>query len=225
MSEFSPDSIFEFDKRRGQNEMSLRAYLSVLVAYIVGGLILASIIAMQTYSLEFELWWLLPYFALSIPGIILSAKSDNWLVSSMGYLMVILPTGFIVGPAVAEYQVASVGQVALITAGVSIAIGAMGVVYPGSVAHWGGFLLAALWVLIFGDLATVLMVYAGFTPVALGVWDWLGVLLFSALIFYNMNRAIRMPYTLDNAVDNAVAIYLNILNLFLRLLRASGNKK
>ena len=54
---------------------------------------------------------------------------------------------------------------------------------------------------------------------ALTVFDWIAVVLFSALILFDFNRAMRVPRTLDNSIDCAVGIYLDILNLFIHLLR------
>ena len=41
----------------------------------------------------------------------------------------------------------------------------------------------------------------------------------------DVNKAMQRPRTLDNAVDSAVGIYLDILNLFLRILELMGKKK
>ena len=49
--------------------------------------------------------------------------------------------------------------------------------------------------------------------------DGLFVLIFSGYIGYDWARANRLPKTLDNAIDSAAALYLDIINLFLRLLR------
>nr|MCR5618576.1 Bax inhibitor-1 family protein [Lachnospiraceae bacterium] len=48
---------------------------------------------------------------------------------------------------------------------------------------------------------------------------WIGAALFSGYIGYDFWRAQQFPKTLDNAVDCAVDIYLDIINLFLRILR------
>ena len=55
--------------------------------------------------------------------------------------------------------------------------------------------------------------------------DWLGLLLFGAFVVFDLNRAIRIPYTMDNAVDSAMAIYLDFINIFIRLLSLMGQKK
>jgi FtsH-binding integral membrane protein len=126
---------------------------------------------------------------------------------------------------VALYTLESVFQILFLTLGVTLAIGIAGAVYPKSVEHWGGFLLTGLFVIIFGDIARIFMSAYGFEPVTLGIWDWIAALVFCGLIFYDMNRAVRLDRTLDNAVDMAIALYLDIINLFIRLLAIAGNKR
>ncbi|KXK08595.1 MAG: Inhibitor of apoptosis-promoting Bax1 [Microgenomates bacterium OLB22] len=46
--------------------------------------------------------------------------------------------------------------------------------------------------------------------------------MFGAIIIYDLNRAMRIPYTHDNAIDVALGIYLDWVNVFIRLLRLFG---
>lgn len=217
--------VFEFDKRtRGANTMPVRLYLAVVTIFVAGGLLAGTFVGSLTYGMQPNWLWIVGYFLVAIPGVIISAKSDNWVVSSVGYAMVILATGAITGPYVALYKIHSVINIAVITVGVSIGIGVAGVIYPKSVEHWGGFLLTALWVLIFGSIAQSILLAFGFQSVGLQFWDWLGALLFCGFIFYDMNRAVRLAHTMDNAVDSAVALYLDIGNLLIRLLGAAGEE-
>ncbi|MFZ2049265.1 MAG: Bax inhibitor-1 family protein [Minisyncoccia bacterium] len=198
--------------------MSQHAFNAVLTLLIAGGLMLAMFVGSITYSMHPNGWWFLGYFVVALPGVLLSSTSDNWFVSFIGYLLVIFATGAIVGPYTHLYAPAVVMQVALITLCVSLGIGFAGAVYPKSVENWGGFLLTGLIILICGDVVRMFMVSYGIQPVTLHIWDWIAVLLFSAFIFYDMNRAQQIAWTLDNAVDSAVALYLDIINLFIRLL-------
>ena len=52
-------------------------------------------------------------------------------------------------------------------------------------------------------------------------WDWVVALLFCGYIGYDWAEAQNNAKTLDNAIDSAVALYLDIINLFLRLLGSS----
>ena len=51
-----------------------------------------------------------------------------------------------------------------------------------------------------------------------------GAVLFSLYIGYDYYKAQQYPKTVDNAVDSALDIYLDIINLFLRILRILGSR-
>ena len=57
-----------------------------------------------------------------------------------------------------------------------------------------------------------------------GVIDWIVVVIFCGYIGYDWGRANQIPKTLDNAIDSAAALYMDIINLFLRILRILGRK-
>jgi FtsH-binding integral membrane protein len=52
-----------------------------------------------------------------------------------------------------------------------------------------------------------------------GIFDWIMVMLFSGYIGYDWSRAQALPKTYDNAVDCAASLYIDIVILFMRLLR------
>ncbi|MCR5192464.1 MAG: Bax inhibitor-1 family protein, partial [Bacteroidales bacterium] len=49
--------------------------------------------------------------------------------------------------------------------------------------------------------------------------------LFSGYIGYDVAKSQAYPKTLDNAVDSALDIYLDIINLFIRLLSILGRRE
>ena len=59
----------------------------------------------------------------------------------------------------------------------------------------------------------------------LGVLSWVGVVIFSLYIGYDWARANTCAPTLDNAVDLAANLYLDIINLFLRILSLLGKRR
>jgi FtsH-binding integral membrane protein len=202
-----------------EKEMPLRAFLATLTTLIVGGFCAAITIASYTYSMTPTIWWFVVYVTLAIPGVLLSNYSNNWIFSLIGYGLVILPTGAIVGPYVALFEAESVQRVMFLTTIIAACIGTAGVVYPKSVQHWGGYLLVGLLVVLLADIARIIMRnYFGIDTAPFKFIDYGAALLFCGLIFYDFNQAVRRPLTLDGAVDSAVHLYLDILNLFIRLL-------
>ena len=54
--------------------------------------------------------------------------------------------------------------------------------------------------------------------------SWVAAAIFSLYIGYDWVKAQMYVKTVDNAVDSALDIYLDIINLFLQLLRILGSK-
>ena len=55
--------------------------------------------------------------------------------------------------------------------------------------------------------------------------SWFAAIIFSLYIGYDFLKANELRYTVDNAVDSAVDIYLDIINLFLRILEILGSRR
>jgi FtsH-binding integral membrane protein len=47
--------------------------------------------------------------------------------------------------------------------------------------------------------------------------DWIAAGIFSLYIAYDYARAQLIPKTVDNAVDVCIALYLDVINLFIRI--------
>ena len=57
------------------------------------------------------------------------------------------------------------------------------------------------------------------------VWiDWVVAAIFTLYIGYDIYRSQQYPKTLDNAVDSALDIYMDIANLFIRILSILGKR-
>jgi FtsH-binding integral membrane protein len=61
-------------------------------------------------------------------------------------------------------------------------------------------------------------------PGAYTLVTWIGAAIFALYIGYDYWRAQQFPKTLDNAIDCSLDIYLDIINLFIRILRILGSR-
>lgn len=214
--------VFE---RYGADAMSRRTFYFVLGAILAWGFGLTAALSELTAGWNPNIWVFLGVaLVLPIIGIVMSAKSDNPLVSFIGFNLVVVPFGVILGPALAAYKVASPGVVAeaaMLTAIVTGVMGLSGVLFPKFYEGLGGALFGALLCLV------VVRVIGLFVPAIgnLGIIDYVAAAIFALYIGYDMYRASTIPATLDNAVDVAVALYLDIINLFLNILRILGGRK
>ena len=74
----------------------------------------------------------------------------------------------------------------------------------------------------FGVLAALCFVLF---PAALMLTDYVVVLLFCGYVGFDWARAQQYPKTLDNAIDCAADIYVDIINLFIRILSIIARSK
>ena len=219
------ESVWE--RTRGRDALGERAYLGAVSGFTVYGLVLASVIGYMTMDWKPGiLGFLFIGLAIPIAGVFIALSSDHWPISLFGYTLIVVGLGAIIGPSVALYDTSVVMTAFAATAGVSIAMSVVGIVYPRLLLGWGGYFFAALFALLLVRVGQLFMAGFGVSPT---VWDWpfidyAAALLFSLYIIYDWNRAMDLPKTIDNAVDAAVAIFLDIANLFINLLRIFGGR-
>lgn len=222
------NSVWDREDSPNRGNLSQATYATAVSVFTTVGIITAAAIGYCTMNMIVN-----PIFLISaglvapIVGIIIALNSKNWLISFIGYLMVCVGLGAIVGPTVAIVESAVVVKALLATAGVTFVMSLAGAIYPKSLEHWSIYLFAGLLALIFVRLGQMLFIATGTAPALwyLPIIEYGAALLFSLYIMYDWNRAMRLPYTLDNAVDCAMAIFLDIINLFITLLRIFSHDK
>lgn len=159
------------------------------------------------------------YFASCFFGIYLFQKSSNPVVSFIGYNFVVVPFGLIINMVVSQYDPELVTEAIRITALVTIAMMCLGTLFPAFFQKISGALTIALVLVIVVELIEVFIFNTHH-----GILDWIVVLIFCGYIGYDWGRANQIPKTIDNAIDSAAALYMDIINLFLRILRILGRK-
>lgn len=220
------DGVFD---RAGHDTVPRSVFFLVLGAVLVFGFFAAGIAASYTAEWrpesEGQMWLYLGLgFLVPIAGIILSFWSTNPLFSFVGFNMVVIPLGAIFGPVLAMYMKEMPGvvtQAAFFTAGVTGVMTAAGIVFPGFFRSIGGALFIAL-------LGLVGVGIAGFFIPELQGMTWIHYVaagIFALYIGVDMRRAMDIPSTIDNAIDVAAALWLDIFNLFIRALAIFGQKR
>jgi len=211
--------VFE---RSGQNTLSERAFFLILGGVLLFGFALTGWIAHYAvmngiYISGFPM--LIIGLGIPIVGIIIATKSDNPLVSFIGYNMVVVPFGFVLAPILTVYSQAVVSKSLTITFGTTAFMSILAFSFPGLFAGMGRALFIALISLV------VMRFLQIFIPALdLGIIDWFAAGIFTLYIGYDLYRAQIVPKTLDNAIDIALQLYLDIINLFLTLLRIFGRR-
>lgn len=205
--------------------ISTRLYNVIMAGVVLWGLLVNALLCAYVGDIFLyvnPLIFLAAYFVFAFLGIHIARKSDNAFISFLGYNLVVLPMGLLVSTCV--YQYGGIGSqvvtdafiyTLLITAGMVAAEIAM----PELFSRLGGALLGILIGLIVAEIVLLLL------HVRQDVTDWIAAGLFSIYIGYDFYRSQQFAKTLDNAVDCALDIYLDIINLFVRLLSIMGRRK
>ena len=173
------------------------------------------------YLFSINKWlFILGYFGSAFYGIHLFTKSDDPVKSFIGYNFVVVPFGLIVNMVVSQYSTEIVLEAIQITGGVTLIMMILGAAYPAFFQKISGALTGALIAVIIVEMFQIFI---------LGIhsnWiDWAVAAIFCGYIGYDWGRANQIPKTLDNAVDSAAALYMDIINLFLRVLRILGRRR
>ena len=148
--------------------------------------------------------------------------SVNPFIFLIAYNMVVVPVGLVVASVVSYYGgigAEEVGLAFLFTAIITGCMISLSIIYPNFFSRIGGLLFAGLIGLV---LSGIVMTFLGIDSY---IYSWIGAVIFSLYIGYDYYVAQRYIKTVDNAVDSAISIYLDITNLFLHLLRILGRKR
>lgn len=145
-------------------------------------------------------------------------------VRSLGLLgLFTFAMGVVVAPAVAYLEQRHPGiaqQAALITGGAFAVLSAYAFVSRRDFSAWGSFFVVGLWVLIGTSLINLFVRSA-----AADLWlASATVLVFSGLLIFDTWR-LRNVYGPDDYVPAALNIYLDLLNMFLAVLRILGGRR
>lgn len=208
-----------------RKEMRLDAYDGVALSdnsynLTIGGMLLygllvnSILIAKQPYFIldMNPMTLFISYFVLVILGSVLINRHSAAL-SFIGYTMIVLPIGMILTVAIPAFPVEIVKQALRLTAGITGVMMIISTLFPNVFLSMGRALFISLLVFFGVELISS---FFGFMP---GVYDLIAVGIFTLYIGYDWAKAQVYPRTLDNAINSACDIYLDVINLFLRLLR------
>lgn len=203
--------------------LSARTYNLVLGGVVLYGIIMNVILCATCKDAVMAmnpLTFLVGYFVSCIAGVLISTFSKNPIISFVGYNMVVVPIGLALSTALEEYGgvgSAVVIQAFLYTAIITGCMISLSIINPEFFSKLGGILFGSLIGLI---IAEIVALFLGLDQIAI---SWFGAVVFSLYIGYDVYRSQQFTKTLDNAIDCAVDIYLDIANLFLYVLEILGN--
>ena len=156
--------------------------------------------------------FIIAYFVSCFAGIIISVISQNPFISFIGYNFVVLPIGGLLTICLRNYEGANIISAITVTGIVVVLMTIFAMAKPDFFGSLGKTLFLTLIISFIAEIVAMLMGYGG------NLFNWLFVIIFSLYIGYDYVKSQEYPKTIDNAVDSALDIYLDIINIFVRLL-------
>lgn len=205
------------------NTISTRLYNFIIGAVLLYGFLM-NVFIVKTVPvatlLSINIWvFLIGYFASCLFGIYLFTKSDNPVVSFIGFNFVAVPFGLIVNIVTSQYSPDLVINAMQVTTVVTCIMMLLGTAYP---KFFESIASGLFWGLLASIIAELILTFV--FKMNLGIMDWIIAAIFCGYIGYDWGKAAALPKTVDNAVDSAAALYMDIINLFLRILEIMGKK-
>jgi FtsH-binding integral membrane protein len=207
-----------WDRREGADEISENTYNLTIGAVLLWGFALNH---MMIQAVPYELVasihpivFMIGYIACAFAGTAVYTKSDDPMISFLGYNMIVVPLGLVLVLVLPGYSSDVVSRALFATGSVTGIMMMVGGAYPKAFLSIGRTLGVAFICTFVVEMGFVL--FTGSSP---AIFDWVMVAIFSLYIGYDWARAQALPKTLDNAVDAAASLYVDIIILFMRLLR------
>lgn len=205
--------------------ISASVYNLIMGGMVVYGLVVNIIMCMTCTKLAMSMnpvVLLIGYLVLVLAGTFMVHRSRSTALRFVGYNMIVIPLGLVLSVVVQSYgglNSAIVMQAFLYTGIITGAMVLLSIAFPSFFSRIGGMLLGCLIGMLIAFIV-VLLLHIDTIVIA-----YFGAALFSLYIGYDIWRSQQLPRTVGNAVLSACEIYVDIINLFLRLLEILGHNK
>ena len=202
-------------------ELSPQSYNLLIGFVLLYGFIINAIMVQfaAPYVAGMNQWVLLiGYFVSCLVGAIIVNVSHSPVISFLGYNLIVVPLGAVLSLCLPAYPAESITAAAVMTGAVTFLMMLMGTTFPKFFSKLGRTLFFSLLIGVIVEIIATLFGYGG------DIFNWFFVIIFSLYIGYDWNRAQQYYKSADNAVDSAVDLYLDIINLFLRILSLISRK-
>lgn len=200
--------------------ISTRAYNGILGATILYGFLVNALMVLFAAPLVtgiHPIAVLIGYFICVIVGSILANKSSKPAISFLGYNLIVVPIGVLLTLVLPEYNADHILMAALLTGIITAIMILLSMTFPNFFSKLGGALFWSLLICLIVEIFAFLFGYRG------DLFSLLFVGIFSLYIGYDWYRAQAYAKTVDNAIDSAIDLYVDIINIFMDILDLLDN--
>ena len=201
-------------------QLTENTYNAVIGLTLLWGLLIDFLLArfLTPYILRIDSRIILVgYLVISIACIALVFKARNVTFSFLGFTGLAFSMGLLLTYYLTFYNGKTIYSAFLATGIVVVSMMIVSLLFPAFFLGLGRVLGIALIVSIIVELIGRLLF-----RLPLDIMDYAVVVIFSGYIGFDWARAQAYPKTLKNAVASAADIYVDIINIFIRLLRIMG---
>lgn len=234
-SESSSLSSGIWDRQSGSHELSWSSFYTIFLVSTGIALTVTGGLAKAFMDMQINPWiTLLIGLVGGLGGVFIAIKSDDAGISFFGLMLLAASFGIMSSTMMQFYAMHAekykynfselLFETGALTAAATAIMGILGYVFSEFFVGLGGILFGALSGLLVLMIGQIILGLFGYHFD--GIWiTWLSVIIFCGYIGYDIGRLRSIERTSDNAVDAAMALYLDIINLFFDLLRIMARSK
>lgn len=153
------------------------------------------------------------YIVGGLLGMVICSKTESPVVGFIGYNLIVVPMGLFLTPVFALFEFETIRFAFCIMCVVTLVVIGLAYAYPQFFVSMGRTLLTLLFVGLAGEFVLWLLGYSS------GIFDFVFIAVFSGYIGYDWAIAQKQQKTTPNAIRCAYMMYVDMINLLIRLLR------
>ena len=208
--------------QRGTHAISEQNFYGTIWLAVVRGLFATAAawyIAIENSFYPTWIFRLILWLGAPLLGIYLVGRSKDIRSAILAYHLILIPFGLVLAPLVHIYSPHVITKAFVSTWATTAIMTLLSLLNPGFFSKLGG-------ILFYGLIGLIVMrlLQRFFPSMDVVLIDYLAVALFSLYIGYDVWRAQHVQRTYLTALNIAVSLYLDIINLFLSLLRLFGRE-
>ena len=213
------NNIFSIERTDGGYDAGIRAYNMTIGLCLFYGFAVNYIVVrwFAGYFMNMNpMGLLIGYVLCVIAGSVLCNGTESFGRSFVGYTLIVVPIGAVLSTFLPYYSSTVIASAFLGTALIAGGMVLLAAVKPEIFETLGGTLFTALLIAIVVQLLLTLF------RISSGMLDWAIVVIFAGYIGYDWCMANRCYPSPVNAVKSACALYLDLVNIFIRLVAIFG---
>lgn len=208
------------------DKMTARAYNLSIGFVLLWGFIINAVMCAFTSEFFTNLYekspflFILAYFVVAIAGIVICHGERGIGTTLFGYHLIVFAVGTLLAISVPQFSNVSILNACVITVIVTLIMIGFSTVKPDVFLSMGKTLFICLSAAIIIEI--IMLLFRIHIPT---LWDFAIVILFCGYVGYDWALAQEKRKTLENAVNSCAGLYLDMINIFVRLLGKGGSSK